>query len=215
MAMNMQLMINDRQIEINIKKKAIKNLYLRFNSDLELVVTCPFLTSEKEIYQLINNNQQKIIKLYENMLSNYEKEDVFYFLGEKYPIVFQNNIKKPSFDQKKLYVRDLKMLNKYYLQETKRIFDSRFNVFVNLIAYSKPISLRIRKMKTRWGVCNKTARIITLNSELIKKEMTLIDYVIVHELCHLMHPNHSADYWLEVAKYYPYYKKARKLLKGI
>lgn len=76
-------------------------------------------------------------------------------------------------------------------------------------------TLRIRKMKTRWGVCNFTKKIITLNSELITKDISLIDYVIIHELCHFKHQNHSPLFWQEVEKYYPYYKKARKMLTNI
>ena len=53
-------------------------------------------------------------------------------------------------------------------------------------------------MKTRWGVCNRSNNTITLNSELLKKEITLLDYVIVHEMCHFKHPNHSKDFWNEV-----------------
>ena len=73
--------------------------------------------------------------------------------------------------------------------------------------------LRIRKMKTRWGVCNKSSMSVTLNTELIHKDVTLIDYVIIHELCHFKYMNHSASFWKEVEKYYPYYKLARKRLK--
>jgi len=73
--------------------------------------------------------------------------------------------------------------------------------------------LRIRYMKTRWGVCNKSSMSVTLNSELIHKDVALIDYVIIHELCHFKYMNHSNAFWKEVEKYYPYYKLARKRLK--
>ena len=73
--------------------------------------------------------------------------------------------------------------------------------------------LRIRKMSTRWGVCNIKSMTVTLNSELIKKDVSLIDYVIIHELCHFKHMNHSTEFWKEVEKYYPYHKMARKMLK--
>ena len=73
--------------------------------------------------------------------------------------------------------------------------------------------LRIRRMKTRWGVCNKSSMTVTLNTELIHKDVTLIDYVIIHELCHFKYMNHSESFWTEVEKYYPYYKLARKRLK--
>ena len=75
-------------------------------------------------------------------------------------------------------------------------------------------TLRVRKMKTRWGVCNKSSMTVTLNTELITKDVNLIDYVIVHELCHFKHMDHSPAFWNEVYKYYPYYKQARKELNN-
>ena len=73
--------------------------------------------------------------------------------------------------------------------------------------------LRIRKMKTRWGVCNYVKKTVTLNSELIKYERTIIDYVIIHEFSHFTHHNHGKEFWALVGTYYPEYKKARKELR--
>ena len=68
-------------------------------------------------------------------------------------------------------------------------------------------------MKTRWGVNNLTQKTITLNSELLKKDLDLLDYVIIHELCHFYEANHSANFWRHVEEYYPHYKEARRRLK--
>ena len=72
----------------------------------------------------------------------------------------------------------------------------------------------IRDMKTRYGVCNTKLKKITLNLELIKRDVIYIDYVIVHELSHLIHPNHSKDFWGVVEEVMPNYKKIRKELKN-
>ena len=68
-------------------------------------------------------------------------------------------------------------------------------------------------MKSRWGVCNTKSKIITLNLELIKRDITFLDYVINHELSHLIHPNHSKDFWNLVSINYPNYKEIRKMMK--
>ena len=68
-------------------------------------------------------------------------------------------------------------------------------------------------MKTRWGVCNTRNKRVTLNLELIKKPLFCLDYVIVHELSHLIHPNHSKDFWLLVEDNCKNYKQIRKLMK--
>ena len=74
-------------------------------------------------------------------------------------------------------------------------------------------TLKFRKMKTRWGVCNTLKKTVTLNTELLKKEIPLLDYVIVHELCHFFEGNHSKNFWALVAQAYPNYKEARKKLR--
>ena len=73
--------------------------------------------------------------------------------------------------------------------------------------------LKIRNMKTRWGVCNRRDNSVTLNSKLIHYSLNEIDYVIVHELSHFVHFDHSREFWNTVCKYMPDYKKAVKVLK--
>ena len=75
--------------------------------------------------------------------------------------------------------------------------------------------LKVRRMKSKWGVCNVTNNIITLNLELIKFDIKYLEYVIFHELCHLVYPNHSKDFWNLVEKYVPNYKVFRKEMKNI
>ena len=81
------------------------------------------------------------------------------------------------------------------------------------IAHIIEMMLKIRKMKTRWGVCNKKTKTITLNSELMKYSIDKLDYVIVHELSHFIYFDHSKNFWKQVEKYCPCYKKIRKELK--
>ena len=68
-------------------------------------------------------------------------------------------------------------------------------------------------MKTRWGVCNKKLQKVTLNYNLIYMDTKYLDYVIVHELSHLVYFNHSADFWALVGKYCKNYKQIRKEMK--
>jgi len=70
-------------------------------------------------------------------------------------------------------------------------------------------------MTSKWGVCNITKKIVTLNLELIKLDIKYLDYVIVHELSHLIYPNHSKDFWNLVYKYCPNYKLYRKEMKNL
>ena len=74
-------------------------------------------------------------------------------------------------------------------------------------------NLKIREMKTRWGVCNKRDNSVTLNSKLIEYNIEALDYVIIHELSHFVHFNHSKEFWMLVSKYNPNYKQIKKYLK--
>ena len=73
--------------------------------------------------------------------------------------------------------------------------------------------LKIRQMKTRWGVCNRKDNSVTLNLELIKKDKSCLNYVIVHELSHFVHFNHTKEFWCTVEKYCPDYKSVRQELE--
>ena len=74
--------------------------------------------------------------------------------------------------------------------------------------------LRVKKMKSRWGSCS-SKRVITLNSELTKLKEELIEYVVVHELAHLVHMNHSREFHALVEHYLPNAKHYRKELRDI
>ena len=74
--------------------------------------------------------------------------------------------------------------------------------------------IKYRKMKSRWGSCS-SKRVLTFNTELIKINKELIDYVIVHELAHIKHMNHSKQFHALVEKYLPDSKYLRKELKNI
>ena len=68
-------------------------------------------------------------------------------------------------------------------------------------------------MSTRWGVFNRKLKRVILNSLLIRYPLEALDYVIIHELSHFVHFDHSKAFWTEVSKYSPRYKEIRKLLK--
>ncbi len=209
----MQINLGPYDIEVQIIRKNNKNIYFRIKNDLKLYIYVSYLVSKKELLKLIKDNEKSIIKMYEKMLKTIEYEKNFYYLGDKYDIIFDENSSCVIFDNQTIMVKDQQMLDNFLKKETKRIFEQRVEKLQELFNYLPSFSLRIRKMKTRWGVCNRKNNIVTLNSELIKKDISLLDYVIIHEFCHFKHPNHSAHFWQEVAKYYPDYKNARKRLK--
>ena len=73
----------------------------------------------------------------------------------------------------------------------------------------------LRRMKTKWGGCNHRAGNIRLNTELVKKPKDLLEYVIVHEMLHLIEPRHSAPFIGLLDKYYPSWREARSELNAL
>ena len=73
----------------------------------------------------------------------------------------------------------------------------------------------LQRMKTKWGGCNHRERNIRLNTELVKKPKDLLEYVVVHEMLHLIEPTHSARFTAMLAKYYPSWQAARMELNDL
>ena len=107
------------------------------------------------------------------------------------------------------------LLDKWKKEEIIRVFDDRFVIVFNQFKENiKSPILKIRDMRTRWGVYNRKNHTITLNAKLIEFDTQKIDYVIIHELSHIIHFNHSQSFWNLVSKYCKDYKKIRKEMKG-
>ena len=211
----MKIELDNEEYDVIIdRKRSTRNTYIRVRENLDIYVTCNLLTSDRYVINLINNNEKKIIKMINSMKKKQEKEEYFYYLGKKYDLVYLNK-KGITFGEEKVFVNSDFNLDKWYKKEAEKIFqielDKMYNSFIYKIPY--PSGLTIRKMKTRWGVCNVKTKKITLNLELIKKDIKYLDYVIVHELSHLLYANHSRDFWNCVGDNYKDYKKIRKELK--
>ena len=209
----MQVEINDTIINVVIEKKKNKNMYFRFSNPTTLNITCPYLTPISFIKKSIEKNYKALSKMQAKSCDNKESDEYFCFQGNRYIRVFDDSYKSVTFDAEFVYAKDEQSLEKYIKKFTKEYFINE----INRIKYSfdniPEFSLRIRKMKTRWGVCNRKLKVITLNSELVKRTKEELDYVIVHELCHFYEGNHSKRFWAHVEAHFPNYKQIRKSMK--
>ena len=203
---------NDEYI-VNIERKNNKNTYIRVKEDLTILVTTNYLISDKKVKKLLDKNYSFLVKTIEHQKKMNSKKESFYLLGNKYDVITLNNKEIEIIDDK-IYVKSYDYLEKWLKKETKKVFQKRLDDLYNKYEENIPYpGLRIRKMKTRWGVCNKKTKVVTLNSELIKYSIDKLDYVIIHELSHFLYFDHSPNFWKQVSKYCPNYKKIRKDLK--
>lgn len=210
----MKVLIDGIVYDVIIERKNNKNTYLRVKEDLNIYVTTSYLTPDFMIKKFVLNNKEFILKQMDKMEKRLDKKLEYYYLGNKIDVVIINTLKKTIFENNTLYVKNKKDIEKWYKKQMKIVFkehlDEIYNRFTKTVPYP---NLVIRKMKTRWGVCNKNLKKVTLNSELIYKDIKCLDYVIVHELSHFIHFNHSKEFWKLVYENYPNYKLVRKEMR--
>ena len=159
---------------------------------------------------MINKTQSKF-----DDVIHYQK---FMLYGNKYSLVFDDvkNIKvNDSFEiilpQKLEHEKVLKLLKSWYKKVAKQVLSERLAFVENKIKL-KSNSFRIGDSKGRWGSCNSRGA-ICLNFRVLMLPPALIDYVIVHELCHLVEMNHSKNFWKLVNSFLPNVDKLKSAIK--
>lgn len=211
----MKVYVNGYLTDIIIEKKRIKNTYIRVKKDLKIYVSTNYFTSDLYIKNLIKDNMTSIEKMMNSQIKRLNKSLKFFYLGKEYKVVITNIVNKPTIDEDFIYVKKKEDLEKFLNSEAKRLLPSRVKiVYEKMSNDSIPFPrINIRKMTRKWGYCNKKDKLITLNKELIKYDVDDIDYVIVHELCHFIHFNHSKAFWDAVKYYKSDYKVNKRHLK--
>ena len=131
---------------------------------------------------------------------------------EKYRVIFQNDVLVFQVPQKNIFSAG-ELYEKYLLHVAKKYLKERTSELSVKHGFSVK-RLSVRGQKTRWGSCSRRGN-ISLNYNLIKFRKEVIDYVIVHELCHLRQLNHSKKFWNEVAQILSHYKSLKKELKKL
>ena len=222
-----KLNYKDKQFEIDIIKSKIKNVYIQIK-DGKVVVKAPNRVSKEKIFEIINSKKEwiyeKINNLKENEIKNGSK---IYILGKPY-ILKIYFIKKAEekiqisegnlqiiLPQNRKNKNNNEIINELIINLYKNIAEKEVSMAMALVTRFvgiKPNKYRVKKLKTAWGTCTSNNN-ITINSELMKFDREVIQYVVLHEICHLKHMNHSNEFWNMVEKYMANYKEVRKRLK--
>ena len=210
----MKVEIDKHILEVFITKKRQKNTYIRVKEDLNIYVTTNYFTTKEDILKLIENNKTSISRMITRQEKKQQSEKEFTYLGKKYNLVLINS-KEITLGLETILYNNFENLHKWLVKQANSIFLEELNKMYNIFPVNIPYpSLTIRQMKTRWGVCNTKTKRVTLNLELIKKDLKYLDYVIVHELAHLVYPNHQQEFWSLVGQVIPNYKELRKELNN-
>lgn len=211
-AIDMKYRIDNQEYSVEIIRKNNKNTYIRMKGDTIEVSTNYFVT-KKQIVDILNRNATSLQKMLIQCQQRQEKQQKFMYLGVSYDIIIMPTEQVEIVDQN-LYTSSREQLQAWYQNQMQQIYEKCYRNCYHRFEEKLPFyQLKIRKMKTRWGVCNRKSETITLNSELLHYDYRAIEYVVIHELSHLIHFNHSSEFWKVVAKYCPNYKEMKKILK--
>ena len=209
--------INFKDLTItHICKSNLKNSYISVNHDSKIVLKTSKV-SRFYIEELLNKKEgwirKQLLKQEQNPPIQINLEDEVLLFGEIYSIdadeatelrVLLNRLRKPN-QKNILRCYDDKIYATEYLTLRIKYYAKIMNLEYTEIKY--------KKMRSRWGSCS-SLRVITLNTQLLKLKKEQIDYVVVHELAHLVHMNHSKNFHSLVGEYIPDAKSIRKELKN-
>lgn len=210
----MYININNKAYEVVIIRKDNKNTYIRVKDDLKVYVTTNKRAKDKDIEKLLKENYSSIVTMVTRAINKKEKNEKSMILGKEVDVIAFSMQDEPELYNNKFYVKDKDKIDKYIKDYALKIFSERLRIIYDEFEERIPFpKLTIRKMSTRWGVCNRKEKKVTLNLELIRMDIKYLDYVIVHELSHFIHFNHSKDFWNLVSKYCPNYKELRSEMK--
>ena len=202
-----------------------KRINITVERDRRIVVRAPKSCSEERVQALL---QRKKLWLFEKLRSGQkfpdeynEKEfvsgETLLYLGRHYPLrVSKRDVNGIRFDREFVisHLHQSKapmLLKQWYVKRAKEKLAPRVASFARTlgVAYN---AIRVSEMEYRWGSCTPKKNLV-FNWKLIKAPLFVIDYIIVHELAHLIEPNHSDDFWNIVAAQVPKYQKAKEWLK--
>ena len=174
-------------MKVTVIRSNRKTVAIQVNSDLSVTVRAPRSTSEKDIEEILKKKEAWISKHIEKIKKTKERLEA-----------------EPT---EKLTREKVIAL----AEEALKVIPARVEYFAKVIGvtYGK---ITIRNQKTRWGSCSSKGN-LNFNCLLMLAPPEVLDYVVVHELCHRKQMNHSKAFWAEVEKVLPDYKEARKWLK--
>ncbi|MEH7106895.1 M48 family metallopeptidase [Bacillus sp. JJ1764] len=217
-------------IRFEVKYKNRTSIGMTIDGYGNVEVQAPKGTPDDRVRQLLEKNweliQQKIKEMKARLdgpqKKEYEYGERFLYLGNAYPIqivqdptIMQDYV---GFKEEKLqiYVKQhdaekiKQALKRFYYQQCKGLVEK--SIATHQCNFkTKPRSIRITDSKTTWGTCDSKLQ-LTFNWRLAMAPQEVIDYVVIHEMCHMVHLNHDRSFWRLVGKLMPDYKEKENWL---
>lgn len=227
----MKIEYGAKTIEFEVEYRDRKTLEISIEPPNNIRVRAPKRATEEEIKKIVNSKGKWIVqKLFEfkdveyrKIKKEYVNGETFMYLGRNYSlqIIENKKIKKPKVklyrgkfyiktntkDQKKLKEAMEKWYREKALEKILEKVDYYKSYFNN-----EPNSVKVKQQKKRWGSCN-TKGDLMFNWRCVMAPSNVLDYLVVHEMCHMVYFNHSKDFWGLVESIIPDYRNRKEWLK--
>ena len=228
--LNEELWFDDLKLQVTVKKKRIKNIYLRVHAPAgDVEVTAPFAVKSEDIVDFVTRNADWIIKRRKRILTAqksrplYLPGDMIPLWGEKYVLVWvksalssvrlQNGCLMLTAPADSTESERERLIKNFYRDEMFKAIIATKEERETSVG-QKANEYRVREMKTRWGTCNILARRIWLNLKLAEYPPRALAYVMLHELTHLWERSHNARFWQLVERVCPDWRDIRRELRS-
>lgn len=239
----MQLTYNDKIIQLHIERSKRKTMSMSVNKDSSVTVKAPlFVPTDNEILKFAEQKMDWILKQRERqqerenmrLVRRFETDYSFPYLGEECLVEMQRGKKSSiAYEGGKIIIRTPfyeKLENNYEADENKKAIEKlqsdlkkwykkqAYAYICKRVDYYRKIigvtvtDVSIKSRKSQWGSCDSNG-CLTFSWRLVMARPEAIDYVVIHELCHRKHMDHSRDFWNQVQKYMPDYKKQKQWLE--
>lgn len=220
-----------KKIEFNVVYSKRKTLSIKIEPPGYITVAAPYRASEEAIIDVVRKRgdwiQRKLLELQERenlkKVHNFIDGEDFLYLGLNYSLrlIINNSIKKPKIwlEEDLLYI-ELKednpsyikpLLEKWYREKALEKISERIDYYSKYFN-RKPSKIVVKEQKKRWGSCNSRGELF-FNWRIVMAPLRILDYIVVHEMSHMVHLNHSKDYWEFVSTILPDYKDHKSWLK--
>lgn len=203
-----------------------KTMALIINDEAKLIVRAPLKSKINDIQQFVERNQNWIInkkqeveiKLSLKPVYRFEEGEMFPYLGNNYPLRLKENAEYAFYFKNNEFILNRAFSHKAkqaLIMWYKKVAIKLFNERASFIAANYNFQYKKIKLSNadrRWGSCSSKGT-INLSWKLILAPLEIIDYVIAHELSHLIEMNHSKRFWQIVNNIIPYHREARRWLR--
>lgn len=208
----MKINFENNTIEFNVQYGIRKKISIHMDSMGFITVKAPNDTSKEMVMSAVKQHGKTILEKLQLIAKardipktrEYQDKGKFLHLGKYY--FLHELIKTNELDEEELKMN----LKKFYFSSCKKIIGERIKIYQTQLKV-KPKTIEVDESKTKWGSCSSDKK-ITFNYRLAMAPIEVIDYVIIHELCHLLHMNHDRSFWRRVGSIMPDYKEKEAYL---